>query len=34
MPHGFVNSVANMHAANQALLAIGTFLNGLQEGSR
>ena len=32
MPHGFVNSVGNLHAANQALHAIGTFLNGLLEG--
>lgn len=31
MPHVFVNSVGNMHAANQALLAIGTFLNDLLE---
>jgi epsilon-lactone hydrolase len=32
MPHGFVNSVGDVHAANQALHAIGTFLNGLLEG--
>jgi epsilon-lactone hydrolase len=29
MPHVFVNSVGNMHAANQALGAIGTFLSDL-----
>jgi epsilon-lactone hydrolase len=29
MPHVFVNSVGNMRAANQALRAIGTFLNDL-----
>jgi len=29
MPHGFVNSVGSMNAADQALRAIGTFLNGL-----
>jgi epsilon-lactone hydrolase len=29
MPHGFVNSVGNLQAANQALHAIGTFLNGI-----
>jgi epsilon-lactone hydrolase len=33
MPHVFINSVGNMHAANQALLAIGTFLNDLLKGS-
>jgi epsilon-lactone hydrolase len=32
MPHGFVNSVGSMNAANQALRAIATFLNGLLEG--
>jgi len=26
MPHGFINGVGNLHAANQALRAIGTFL--------
>ncbi|HEV2418894.1 MAG TPA: alpha/beta hydrolase [Terriglobia bacterium] len=31
MPHVFVNSVGNVHAANQALRAIGTFLNDLLE---
>jgi acetyl esterase/lipase len=31
MPHGFVSSVGNLHAANQALGAIGTFLNDLLE---
>ena len=31
MPHGFVGSVGNLHAANQALGAIGTFLNDLLE---
>jgi acetyl esterase/lipase len=34
MPHGFVNGVGNMHAANEALLAIGTFLNDLLEEAR
>ena len=34
MPHGFVNGVGNMHAANEALLAIGTFLNDLLEEGR
>jgi acetyl esterase/lipase len=34
MPHGFVGSVGNMQAANQALRAIGTFLNSLLEGAR
>jgi acetyl esterase/lipase len=34
MPHGFVNGVGNMQAANQALRAIGTFLNDLLEGAR
>jgi epsilon-lactone hydrolase len=34
MPHGFVNSVGNVHAANQALRAIGTFLNDLLERGR
>lgn len=29
MPHVFINGVGNLHAANQALLAIGTFLNHL-----
>jgi len=29
MPHGFVGSVGNLHAANQAMDAIGTFLNDL-----
>jgi acetyl esterase/lipase len=31
MPHGFVSSVGNLHAASQALGAIGTFLNDLLE---
>jgi len=31
MPHGFVNGVGNLHAANQALRAIGTFLHDLLE---
>ena len=31
MPHGFVSSVGNLQAANQALGAIGTFLNDLLE---
>ena len=31
MPHGFVNSVGSMNAANQALHAVGAFLNGLLE---
>jgi epsilon-lactone hydrolase len=34
MPHGFVNGVGNLHAANQALSAIGTFLNDLLERVR
>jgi hypothetical protein len=34
MPHGFVNGVGNLHAANQALRAIGTFLNDLLERAR
>lgn len=34
MPHGFVNSVGNLHAANLALRAIGAFLNDLLEGAR
>jgi acetyl esterase/lipase len=34
MPHGFVGSVGNMHAANQALHAIGTFLNDLLDAVR
>jgi acetyl esterase/lipase len=33
MPHGFVDSIGNMHTANQALKAIGTFLNDLLEGA-
>jgi epsilon-lactone hydrolase len=33
MPHGFVNSVGNLDAANQALRSIGTFLNHLLEGA-
>jgi hypothetical protein len=32
MPHVFVTGVGNMHAANQALRAIGAFLNDLLEG--
>ena len=31
MPNGFVNSVGNLNAANQALRAIGAFLNDLLE---
>jgi epsilon-lactone hydrolase len=31
MPHGFLNSVGSMNAANQALHAIGAFLNGQLE---
>jgi epsilon-lactone hydrolase len=31
MPHGFLNGVGSMNAADQALRAIGTFLNGLLE---
>jgi len=31
LPHGFVNGVGNLHAANQVLRAIGTFLNDLLE---
>jgi acetyl esterase/lipase len=34
MPHGFVNSVGNLNAANQALRAIGAFLNDRLEGAR
>lgn len=34
MPHGFVNSVGNLHAADEALRAIGTFLNDLLEKAR
>jgi epsilon-lactone hydrolase len=34
MPHGFVNCVGNLHAANQALRAIGAFLSDLLEGTR
>jgi epsilon-lactone hydrolase len=34
MLHGFVNSVGNVHAANQALRAVGTFLNDLLERAR
>ena len=34
MPHGFVNSVGKLHAANQALRAIGAFLNDQLEGAR
>jgi epsilon-lactone hydrolase len=34
MPHVFVTGVGNMHAANQALRAIGAFLNDLLEGAR
>jgi epsilon-lactone hydrolase len=34
MPHGFVSSVGNLHAANQALRAIGTFLNDRLGGAR
>lgn len=31
MPQVFVSSVGNMYAANQALRAIGSFLNDLME---
>jgi acetyl esterase/lipase len=34
MPHVFVNGVGNLHAANQAVRAIGKFLNDLLEGAR
>jgi acetyl esterase/lipase len=34
MPHGFVGSVGTMHAANQALRAIGTFLNEVLDAAR
>jgi epsilon-lactone hydrolase len=34
MPHGFVNGVGRMHAANQALRAIGAFLNDRLEAAR
>jgi len=34
MPHGFVSGVGSMQAANQALRAIGTFLNDLLEEAR
>ena len=34
MPHGFVNSVGNLHAANQALRAIGAFLSDRLDGAR
>jgi acetyl esterase/lipase len=34
MPHGFVNGVGNLHAANQALHAIGAFLSDRLEGTR
>jgi epsilon-lactone hydrolase len=34
MPHGFVTGVGNLHAANQVLRAIGTFLNDLLEKAR
>ena len=34
MPHGFVSGVGHLHAAAQALRAIGTFLNDLMEGTR
>jgi acetyl esterase/lipase len=27
MPHGFVSSIGNLHAANQALSVIGVFLS-------
>jgi epsilon-lactone hydrolase len=33
MSHGFVNSVGNVHAADQALRAIGSFLNERLEGA-
>ena len=31
MPHAFVTNVGNLHAATQALLSMGTFLNDLLE---
>jgi epsilon-lactone hydrolase len=31
MPHGFVNSIGKVHAADQTLRAIGAFLSGLLE---
>jgi epsilon-lactone hydrolase len=34
MRHGFVGSVGKLHAANQALLAIGAFLSDRLEGAR
>ena len=34
MPHGFVNGVGHLHAANQALRAIGAFLRDRLEGAR
>jgi epsilon-lactone hydrolase len=34
MPHGFVNSVENLHAANQALSVIGVYLSDRLEGAR
>jgi epsilon-lactone hydrolase len=34
MPHGFVNSVGNLHAANQALRDVGAFLHDLLEQAR
>ena len=34
MPHGFVNSVGNLLAANEALRAIGAFLTDLMEEVR
>jgi epsilon-lactone hydrolase len=34
MPHGFVNSIGSVHAANEALRAVGTFLNDLLAGAR
>jgi monoterpene epsilon-lactone hydrolase len=33
-PHGFINGVGNLHAANQALRAIGTFLKERLEEAR
>jgi epsilon-lactone hydrolase len=34
MPHGFVNGVGNLHAANEALLAVGAFLHDRLDRAR
>ena len=34
MPHGFINGVGNLHAANKALRAIGTFVKERLEEAR